>query len=45
MEIGFPFNRQEVFLLAVAGLAGGDDIALDRLAAANERNDVVHGQF
>lgn len=44
-EIFFPLQRQEVFLFVVAFLAGGYDVAFRGCAAADERNDVVHGEF
>lgn len=45
LKVFFPFDRQEMFFLVVAVFACGDHITLDRFAAANERHDMIHGQF
>mgnify|MGYP006308176393 CR=1 FL=1 len=39
------FGGREVFLFVVAGFAAGHAVALGACAAADHRDDVVHGQF
>jgi len=44
-QVFFPFHREQVFLAAVAGLAGEYDIAAGRTATADEGYDVVKGRL
>lgn len=44
-EVFIPFHRQQMFFLVVAVFAAGDQVALGALAAAGDRNDVIHGKF
>src|SRR5438034_5498118 len=41
----FPLEGELVFLLRVAVLAGGNEVALGRAAATNERHEMVHRQL
>ena len=40
-----PFNGEHIFLFAVAVFAAGDEVGACALAAADDGDDVVHGEF
>ena len=42
-QVFIPLNREQVFLLVVAILAGRHEIALGALSAPYKRDDMVHG--
>ena len=44
-QVLFPFHREQVFLSAVAGLAGKYDIAADRATTTDEGYDVIKGRL
>jgi len=44
-QVLLPFNRQEVFLFAIALLARRDDIPLAALPAAAEGHHMIHGEI
>ena len=44
-QVLLPFNRQEVFLFAIALLARRDDISLGALPPAAEGHHMIHGQI
>ena len=45
LQILLPLRGQEIFFLVVTLLAGRDEIALDGLPSAHDRDQVVHGQI
>jgi len=45
VQIGIPFNGEEVFFLAVAFLACGNYIAFPAFSSAAQGNHVVHGEL
>ena len=45
LEVVFPLYEELVFLFGVAVLAARHQVALGAAAAADQGNDVVHGQF
>lgn len=45
VQILFPFSGQEIFFFVVARFAGRHKIPLHGFAAANDRDQVVHGQI
>ena len=44
-QVFIPLNREQVFLLVVAVLAGRHEIALGALSAPYQGDDMVHGQL
>jgi len=42
-QVFIPLNREQVFFLVVAVLAGGHEIALGALSAPYQGDDMVHG--
>jgi hypothetical protein len=44
-EIFFPLQEELVFFFVIAGFAAGDEVAFGTAAAADNGNDVVHGEF